>query len=116
MATRWRRRLLCGHLLVFFRRVRGEGAPPGRPTGAMFLTGGQGPAERRSGLPLVPGALPARQGVALRSACHPPIDPQILPKSRICLDGCAAAEAIEFSGQAAAEAVEFRYSCFGFKP
>ena len=66
--------------LVFFRRV-GCGAPPGRPTGAGFLTGGQGPAERRSGLPLVPGALPARQGVALRSACHPPIDPQILPKS-----------------------------------
>ena len=58
------------------------GAPPGRPTGAGFLTGGQGPAERRSGLPLVPGALPARQGVALRSACHPPIDPQILPKSQ----------------------------------
>ena len=61
--------------------VRG-GAPPGRPTGAGFLTGGQGPAERRSALPVVPGALPDRQGVALRSACHPPIDPQILPKSR----------------------------------
>ena len=61
--------------------VRG-GAPPGRPTGAGFLTGGQGPAERRSALPVVPGALPDRQGVALRSACHPPIDPQILPKSQ----------------------------------
>ena len=63
--------------------VRG-GAPPGRPMGAGFLTDGQGPAERRSGLPLVAGALPDRQGVALRSACHPPIDPQILPKSHIC--------------------------------
>ncbi len=61
--------------------VRG-GAPTGRPMGAGFLPGGQGPAERRSDLPLVPAALPARQGVALRSACHPPIDPQILPKSR----------------------------------
>jgi hypothetical protein len=61
--------------------VRG-GAPPGWPMGAGFLTGGQGPAERRSGLPLVAGALPDRQGVALRSACHPPIDPQILPKSQ----------------------------------
>ena len=46
--------------------VRG-GAPPGRPMGAGFLTDGQGPAERRSGLPLGP------RGPARPAGCRPEV-------------------------------------------